>query len=249
LNRLQGKVVTVNDVRKRPGYEEAINEELDSFFSNPFNITSVLTNDLVKDKAGKAYVSNISGKEGNVIEYVFDPQTNFYKPRLTAEQEQAARDYMRRKIESRLDIKLKEDPFNKPQPDVGRGEAAPTPSGSGQPIAERYKAAIRQKTGLGTSTFSPKMSETISNLQTILSQIPRGTDFIIEPGKEDGIVNLKKGDQIVRSFNVKGIDKNTQQRYVNELSQTLANLPSLDEISLYIQGQEQQSGGLNYSEF
>jgi hypothetical protein len=249
LNRLQGKVVTIDDVRKRPGYEEALNEEINSFFSNPFNITSVLTNDLIKDKNGKSYVSNISGKEGNVIEYVFDPQTNFYKPRLTAEQEQAARDYMRRKIESRLDIKLKEDPFNKPQPDVGRGEAAPTPSGSGQPIAERYKDAIRQKTGLGTSTFSPKMSETISNLQTILSQIPRGTDFIIEPGKEDGIVNLKKGDQIVRSFNVKGIDKNTQQRYVNELSQTLANLPSLDEISLYIQGQEQQSGGLNYSEF
>jgi len=249
LNRLQGKVVTIDDVRKRPGYEEAINEELNSFFSNPFNMTSVLTNDLVKDKNGKAYVSNISGKEGNVIEFVFDPQTNFYKPKLTAEQEQAARDYMRRKIEQRLDIKLKEDPFNKPQPNVGRREDEPTPGGPSQPIAERYKAAIKQKTGLGTSTFSPKMSETISNLQTILSQIPRGTEFIIEPGEEDGIVNLKKGDQVVRSFNVKAIDKNTQQRYVNELSQTLANLPSLDEISLYIQGQEQQSGGLNYSQF
>jgi hypothetical protein len=249
INRLQGKVVTIDDVRKRPGYEEAINEELDALFSNPFNITSVLTNDLVKDKNGKAYVSNISGKEGNVIEYVFDSQTNFYKPKLTAEQEQAARDSVRGKIERRLDIKLKEDPFNKPQPNVGRREDEQTPSGPSQPIAERYKAAIKQKAGLGTSTFSPKMSDTISNLQTILSQIPRGTEFIIEPGDEDGIVNLKKGDQVVRSFNVKAIDKNTQQRYVNELSQTLANLPSLDEISLYIQGQEQQSGGLNYSEF
>jgi hypothetical protein len=247
LNRLQGKVVTVDDVRKRPGYEEAINEELDSFFSNPFNITSVLTNDLVKDKAGKAYVSNISGKEGNVIEYVFDPQTNFYKPNLTAEQEQAARDYMRRKIEQRLDIKLKEDPFNKPQPNVGRAEAVPTPSGPSQPIAETYKAAIKQKTGLGTSTFSPKMSTTISNLQTILSQVPRGTEYTVVPGEEDGVVNLNRGDQLIRSFNVKAIDKNTQQRYVNELSQTLANLPSLDEISLYIQGQ--QSGGIDYSQF
>jgi hypothetical protein len=248
LNRLQGKVVTIEDVRKRPGYEDALESEINSLFSNPFNITSILTNDLVKDKANKPYVSSISGKEGNVIDLQFDPKTNFYVPNFTDEQIQSARAEMRRKIEQRLDIKLKEDPFNKPQPNVGRREDE-TPSGPSQPIAERYKAAIRQKTGLGTSTFSPKMSETISNLQTILSQIPRGTDFIIEPGKEDGIVNLKKGDQVVRSFNVKAIDKNTQQRYVNELSQTLANLPSLDEISLYIQGQEQQSGGLNYSEF
>jgi hypothetical protein len=154
---------------------------------------------------------------------------------------------MRRKIEQRLDIKLKEDPFNKPQPNVGRAEAVPTPSGPSQPIAETYKAAIKQKTGLGTSTFSPKMSTTISNLQTILSQVPRGTEYTVVPGEEDGVVNLNRGDQLIRSFNVKAIDKNTQQRYVNELSQTLANLPSLDEISLYIQGQ--QSGGIDYSQF
>jgi hypothetical protein len=249
MNSLQGKVVTKEGIKNSPEYNKIIQTALKGVFSNPFNMTSILTENLVQDEQGRPYVSSVSGKEGNVIQLKFNPATNYYEPELTKEQKDSVVNYMKELIDFRIDDVIKEDPFNKPQPDVGRGEAAPTPSGSGQPIAERYKAAIRQKTGLGTSTFSPKMSETISNLQTILSQIPRGTDFIIEPGKEDGIVNLKKGDQIVRSFNVKGIDKNTQQRYVNELSQTLANLPSLDEISIYIQGQEQQSGGLNYSEF
>ena len=154
LSRLQGKVVTIEDVRKRPGYEDAINEELNSFFSNPFNITSVLTNDLVKDKNNKSYVSNISGKDGNVIKYVFDPQTNFYKPELTAEQEQAARDYMRRKIEQRLDIKIKEDPFNKPQPQVVKADDKPT--GPPIDIQNTYLSRVKEKTGLSEDTFTNK---------------------------------------------------------------------------------------------
>lgn len=249
MSSLQGKVVTKEGIKNSPEYNKIIQTALKGVFSNPFNMTSILTENLVQDEQGRPYVSSVSGKEGNVIQLKFNPATNYYEPELTKEQKDAVVNYMKELIDFRIDDVIKEDPFNKPQPNVGRREDEQTPSGPSQPIAERYVSAIKQKTGLGTSTFSPKMSETINNLQTILSQIPRGTDFVIEPGKEDGIVNLKKGDQIVRSFNVKAIDKNTQQRYVNELSQTLANLPSLDEISLYIQGQEQQSGGLNYSQF
>lgn len=248
LSRLQGKVVTIEDVRKRPGYEEAINEELNSFFSNPFNMTSVLTNDLVKDKNGRAYVSNISGKSGNVIKYVFDPETNFYKPELTAEQEQAARDYMRRKIEQRLDIKIKEDPFNKPQPQVVKAEPTPAP-GSDVPLKDRYKVAVTQRTGFTQNAFTPKMSETINNLQSVLSQVPRGTDFTVVPGESDGEVNIMKGDQLVRSFNVRAINKQTQQQYFNEFLETISNLPDMESMAIYAQGTPQQSGGLNYSDF
>lgn len=249
LSRLQGKVVTIEDVRKRPGYEEAINEELNSFFSNPFNMTSVLTNDLVKDKNGKAYVSNISGKDGNVIKYVFDPQTNFYRPELTAEQEQAARDYMRRKIEQRLDIKIKEDPFNKPQPQVSQGPVAPAPAGSNIPLKDRYKVAVTQRTGFTEKAFTPSMSETINNLQSVLSQVPRGTDFAVIGGNTDGEVNVMKGDQLVRSFNVRAITPQTQQKYFNEFLETISNLPDMESMAVYAQGTPQQSGGLNYSEF
>jgi len=177
LNRLQGKVVTVEDVRKRPGYEEAINDELNSFFANPFNMTSILTNDLVKDKNGKQYVSNISGKDGNVIEYVFDPKTNYYTPNLTAEQVQAARDYMRRKIEQRLDIKLKEDPFNKPQPNVVKGEE-PTSSGNFEAKKQGVKNDLINisktfKQGNYPSTvFQPSVETTQENLQKLFSSSP-----------------------------------------------------------------------------
>lgn len=175
LNRLQGKVVTVEDVRKRPGYEEAINDELDALFSNPFNITSVLTNDLVKDKNGKPYVSNISGKEGNVIEFEFDPKTNFYTPKVTPEQLQAARDSVRSKIERRLDIKLKEDPFNKPQPQVVKSE---TPS-EGANIKQQLQGIKNQlittagTVQQGSTVFqSANPSATQINLQKLFSSSP-----------------------------------------------------------------------------
>lgn len=248
LNRLQGKVVTIEDVRKRPGYEEAINEELDALFSNPFNITSVLTNDLVKDKNNKPYVSNISGKEGNVIEFAFDSKTNFYTPKVTPEQLQAARDSVRNKIERRLEIKLKEDPFNKPQPQVS--QAAPAaPAGSDVPLKDRYKVAVTQRTGFTEKAFTPKMSETINNLQSVLSQVPRGTDFAVIGGKTDGEINIMKGDQLVRSFNVRGINQQTQKKYFNEFLETISNLPDMESMAVYAQGTPQQSGGLNYSDF
>lgn len=245
LSRLQGKVVTIEDVRKRPGYEEAINDELNSFFSNPFNMTSILTNDLVKDKNGKAYVSNISGKEGNVIQYVFDPQTNYYKPMLTAEQEQDARDYMRRKIEQRLDIKIKEDPFNKPQPRVVKDE--PKPSGPPIDLQKEFLTKVKQKTGLSEGAFDISPSKTAKNLQEVLVTIPGGTQFSVVPNKrEEGLVNLMQGDQVVSSFDVKGINQNTKKLYLNQFSEIISNLAGYNGMTDYLSrsgGLTQPSGG------
>jgi hypothetical protein len=179
-------------------------------------------------------VSNISGKEGNVIEYVFDPQTNFYKPKLTAEQEQAARDYMRRKIEQRLDIKLKEDPFNKPQPNVGRSDT-PSPSGPSVDIANEFLTRVKARTGLGESSFSPSGSTTAAKLQGVLATIPGGTQFSVEPdARQDGLVNLMQGDQIIKSFDVLGIDKPTQKQYLNEFTEIISNLAGMNGMIDYI---------------
>lgn len=235
FSRLQGKVVTIEDVRERPGYPEAIEDEINSFFSNPFNITSVLTNDLIKDKNGKSYVSNISGREGNVIQFVFDPQTNYYKPVLTAEQEQSARDYMRRKIEQRLDIKIKEDPFNKPQPNVVRSDSPPAPSGAPIDIQTEYLSRVKQKTGLSSNTFHPSASKTAAGLQSVLLTIPGGTQFSVEADKrQDGLVNLMQGDQVVRSFDVKGINEATQNQYLNEFSEIISNLAGTNGMADYL---------------
>jgi len=207
LSRLQGKVVTVEDVRRRPGYEEAINDELNSFFSNPFNMTSILTNDLVKDKNGKSYVSNISGKEGNVIEYVYDPQSNYYKPNLTAEQVQAARDYMRRKIEQRLDIKLKEDPFNKPQPQVVKSEE-PTGGGNIEAMKQGVKnelvknaAQIQQESGGKLAFAYNDAIGTAESLGQVFSSSPSTAGKYIFKTKESHPDDVKNGNLMVVTDN------------------------------------------------
>jgi hypothetical protein len=266
LSRLQGKVVTIEDVRRRPGYEEAINEELNSFFSNPFNMTSILTNDLVKDKNGNAYVSNISGKKGNVIEYVYDPQTNYYKPNLTAEQEQAARDYMRRKIEQRLDIKLKEDPFNKPQPQVSKSEDS---TGGGN--FEAKKQGVKNdlinisktfKQGDYPSTvFQPSVETTRENLEKLFSSSPStSAKYKVKTMATDPedvksknlVVVTDNNNNLVVSYDItkvplslegrRGFDVDVIDKVINTEFERL--IPGS-----FLNTGGQQSGGLNYSEF
>lgn len=252
LSRLQGKVVTIEDVRKRPGYEEAINEELNSFFSNPFNITSVLTNDLVKDKNGKAYVSNISGKDGNVIKYVFDPQTNFYRPELTAEQEQAARDYMRRKIEQRLDIKIKEDPFNKPQPQVVKAEDKPSGGASYAENIQRFKAKLKAvKPKRDNYVFTGTEAITVGNIENLLSSDP-ATIGKFKVTSADNIVTVTDNDDVViGSYDLSKTDGETgdlkqRERYLDDLLDRITNYsiskdPTIIGVSLM--ASPQQSGG------
>jgi hypothetical protein len=256
INRLQGKVVTIDDVRKRPGYEEAINEELDALFSNPFNITSVLTNDLVKDKNNKPYVSNISGKEGNVIEFAFDPKTNFYTPNVTPEQLQAARDSVRGKIERRLDIKLKEDPFNKPQPNVVKSE---TPSGSGN-----YSESVNQfKTKLKSVppkrdnyVFTGTGNVTVENIQNLLSSDPALIGKFKVSSVDDVVTVTDNDDVLIGSYDLsktdarnKGTDFFKQREiYLDDLINRVTNYsiskdPTSIGVSLMTGGQQSGAGG------
>ena len=183
--------------------------------------------------------------KGNVIEYVFDGQSNLPTPKITKEQYDAAYKYMQGMIEVQLKDEYKETPYNKPRPSSGgEGVGSTTPSA---PITERYKSAIKQKSGLNNSTFSNTMSTTIDNIRTILSQVPGGLSLSVEPGDKDGIVNIKKGDAIVKTFNVYKIDPPTQTKYVNEFTELLANLPDLESMAIYVQG-TQQTGGINYSD-
>jgi len=268
LNRLQGKVVTIEDVRKRPGYEDALESEINSLFSNPFNITSILTNDLVKDKTNKPYVSSISGKEGNVIDLQFDPKTNFYMPNFTDEQIQSARAEMRRKIEQRLDIKLKEDPFNKPQPNVGRREDE-TPSGGGD--FEAKKQGVKNdlinisktfKQGDYPSTvFQPSVETTRENLQKLFSSSPAtSAKYKVKTMATDPedvksknlIVVTDNNNNLVVSYDItkvplslegrRGFDADVIDKVINTEFERL--IPGS-----FLNTGGQQSGGINYSEF
>jgi hypothetical protein len=152
---------------------------------------------------------------------------------------------MRRKIEQRLDIKLKEDPFNKPQPAQVKAEA-PAASGSGIDISNEFLTRVKAKTGLGETSFSPSGSTTAKNLQGVLATIPGGTQFSVEPdARQDGLVNLMQGDQVIKSFDVLGIDRPTQKQYLNEFTEIISNLAGMNGMIDYIgrTGGVQQTGG------
>ena len=244
INGLEGKVVTIDDVRNNPQYEKYLDQSLKSFFSNPFNITSILTEDLVQDENGEPYVSSISGKKGNVIKYVFDPETNYYKPELTAEQMNAAKNAMRNLIEMRLGSSIKDNPYNRPRPEVVKSDDKP----SGPPInvQETYLSRVKQQTGLSEDTFSTQRLDTKNKLQSILAKIPNGTQLSIEldPNSSGGI-NLKDGDNVIKSFNLYETDPEIRKGYLNEFTEIISNLAGTDGMIDYLTrtGGAQQSGG------
>jgi hypothetical protein len=248
-SRLEGSTLTVENALAKPETEKYIRQKIKSLLSNPYNVTSILTEDLVEDKDENPYVSSISGKEGNVIKYVFNSESNLPVAVPTEEQMKAAEEYMYGMIKSQIDFKSIEGRYSKPQPNVGRAEEKPT--GPSIDIQETYISRVKQKTGLAKEAFDPSGSTTSGNLQSVLSKIPGGTDFNVVPDeKVDGLVNLMRGDQVVRSFNVKGIDRPTQQKYLDEFTEIISNLAGTDGMVDYLSrtGGVQQSGGVNYGD-
>jgi hypothetical protein len=145
---LAGQVITLEDAMKRPGYQKAVTDAIDSYLTNPYNVSSVLTEDIGTDQNGAAYSYTFDKKEAegksNVIFLERDPVSGLPKPVFKPEQEQAVRDYMRGQIEQQIKHKEEIRPFQepqKPQPqqwqyEAGRGrEAAKT---EGNMLAKLY---------------------------------------------------------------------------------------------------------------
>lgn len=246
---LEGKVVTIDDVRSNPEYKKYLDQSLKSFFSNPFNITSILTEDIIQDENGEPYVSSISGKSGNVIKYVFDPETNYYKPQLTDQQMNAAKERMTTLIEMRLGSSIKENPYNRPQPKEVKSDDKP----SGPPInvQDTYISRVKEKTGLNEDTFSTQRLETANKLKSILSKIPNGTNLSVELDESPGgVINLKDGDQVIKSFNVYERDSLIRKEYLNEFTEIISNLAGTDGMIDYLSrtGGVPKSGGVNYGD-
>ena len=245
---LEGKTLTIEDALAKPATQNFIRQKIKADLSNPYNVTSILTEDLVEDKAYNPYVSNISGLKGNVIEWVFDGQSNLPIANVTDEQMKAAEDYMYGMIVAQLPYKEIQARYNKPQPSSDGGGGDRSSGNTIQQIYSDYSSALN-RIGLSNYTFSNKMSTTIDNIRNILSQVPGGFDLSVEPGTEDGIVNIKKGDAIVKTFNVKGIDSATQGKYVNEFKGILSNLAEPSELAIWTKRSGSGgTGGINYSD-
>lgn len=241
LSRVQGQVVTKEGIINSKEYDSIVDTALKGILSNPFHMTSILTDTLVEDEQGNPYVSNISGKDGNVIEYVFDPNTNLPTPKLTAEQESAVKKYMKDQIKFRLDDIEKVQVFNYPTPPKAEDRGL-----TGPPIdvQNTYLSRVKQKTGLSENTFTFQRLETKNKLQSILAKIPNGTQLSVEldPNSSGGI-NLKDGDNVIKSFNLYETNPEIRKGYLNEFTEIISNLAGTDGMIDYLSRTGGISGG------
>ena len=242
LSGLQGQVITKEGIINSEEYNSIVDTALKGILSNPFHMTSILTDTLVQDKEGNPYVSNISGKDGNVIEYVFDPNTNLPTPKLTAEQKDAVVNYMKEQIKFRLDDIEKVQVFNYPTPPKAEDRG---PSGPPIDVQNTYLSRVKQRTGLSEDTFTNKRLDTANKLRTILSKIPNGTQLSVEldPDPESGIINLKDGDNVIKSFYVYERNPEIRKGYLNEFSEIISNLAGTDGMIDYLSRTGGISGG------
>lgn len=228
---LEGKVVSFEDITKSPRYQSVIKDMIGSYLSNPYNVTSILTEDIIDDEANNPYVSNISGLKGNVIEYVFDGQSNLPTPKITKEQYDAAYKYMQGMIEVQLKDEYKETPYNKPKPSSDGGGGDRSSGNTIEQIYSDYLSAV-EGIGLNESSFDTNINKTVNNLQSILSQVPGGLDLSVEPSGLFSI-NLKKGDTVIKTFNTLALTPDRQRQYVNEFKGILSNLAEPSELAIW----------------
>lgn len=260
---LEGRVTTINDVTENPEFDKMFDEAFKSISSNPFHISSMLTEDIIQDDKGNPYVSNISGKKGNVIKYVFDSKTNYYSPEFTPEQMKAAKDRFRTLIEMRLDSSIKQSPYNKPQPKEVKSEA---PSGNAN-IQQQLQGIKNQLTTTagtvqqGSTVFqSANPLATQKNLQKLFSSSPAtsgkykvktmATDP--EDVKSKNLVLITdNNDNLVVSYDVTEIPISIEGR--RALDSDVIDKVINTEFERLVPGSYlmggQNSGGLNYSNF
>jgi hypothetical protein len=82
-----GQVVTLEDAMQRPGYKKSVENAINSYFTNEYNISSILTEDIGADENGAPFQFTFDEKEAkgksNMIFLERDPQSGLPKGILT----------------------------------------------------------------------------------------------------------------------------------------------------------------------
>jgi len=249
MSSLQGKVVTKEGIKNSTEYNKIIETALKGVFSNPFNMTSILTENLVQDDQGRPYVSSLSGKEGNVIQLKFNPATNYYEPELTKEQKDAVVNYMKELIDFRIDDIEKEDPFNYPtQP---KAEATPTTSGGNYAESvNQFKTKLKQvKPKRDNYVFTGTEAITVENLQNLLSSDPALIGKFKVSSADNVVTVTDNDDVLIGSYDLSKTqasgDLKQRERYLDDLINRVTNYsiskdPTIIGVSLMT---GQQTGG------
>lgn len=115
-----GFVITTEDAMKRPGYQKALDEAINSMLVSPFNISSILTENIgVDQKTGKAFSFTFDEKEAkanpNLI--LMKTENDMPVPQFTEDQRKAAASFMKGQIEQQIKRDEKINPYAEPRPE------------------------------------------------------------------------------------------------------------------------------------
>lgn len=258
ISGLEGKVVTIDDVRNNPQYEKYLDQSLKSFFSNPFNITSILTEDIIQDENGEPYVSSISGKKGNVIKYVFNPETNYYEPELTAEQMNAAKNAMRNLIEMRLSSSIKDNPYNRPRPEVVKSDDKPSGGANYAENIDKFKTKLKAVTPKRDKyVFTGTEDITVGNLENLFSSDPALIGKFKVTSDNNVVTVTDNDDVVIGSYDlsktggvgntVSANNLKERERYLDDLINRVTNYsiskdPTIIGVSLMASPQQSGTG-------
>jgi len=118
-----GQVITIEDAMLRPGYQKAVDDAIESNLQVPYNVSSILTEDIGFDrKTGKeydyTYDETEAAKNPNLILLRIDPSTNMASPQFTKDQKAAVKDFMKGQIEQMLKRKEEISTFVEPRADA-----------------------------------------------------------------------------------------------------------------------------------
>ena len=110
---LNGIITTTADATARPGFNKYLEDKVKSYLENPYNISSVLTDDI-----GGFTFSFTDKSGGNVIFLERDPQSGMVKPVFTDDQKKAASDFLIGEAKQKIDYEQKLNPYTLQQRQV-----------------------------------------------------------------------------------------------------------------------------------
>jgi hypothetical protein len=110
---LNGIITTTADATARPDFPKYLETKAKSYLENPYNVSSILTNDI----GGFTY-SFTDKSGGNVIFLERDQQSGMVKPVYTDDQYKAALDFVIGETKQKIDFEQKLNPFTLQQRQV-----------------------------------------------------------------------------------------------------------------------------------
>jgi len=115
-----GLVITTEDAMKRPGYQKAINDAIESYLVSPLSASSVLTNNIgIEQSTGQAFDYTFSDEEAKKNKNLILLKTinGMPIPQLTKEQTEAVKSFMKGQIEQQIKFDQKISPYQEPRPE------------------------------------------------------------------------------------------------------------------------------------